>query len=57
MIPWAAVEPLPGYYDWSAVDRVVNSASVRGIKVVGVLNSTPAVGGSGEHAAVRRDAQ
>jgi YVTN family beta-propeller protein/VCBS repeat-containing protein len=41
MIPWAAVEPLPGYYDWSAVDRVVNSASVRGIKVVGVLNSTP----------------
>ncbi|WP_051574708.1 tandem-95 repeat protein [Mycobacterium sp. URHB0044] len=41
MIPWAAVEPLPGWYDWSAVDRVVNSATLRGIKVLGILNSTP----------------
>jgi YVTN family beta-propeller protein/VCBS repeat-containing protein len=41
MIPWAAVEPLPGVYNWSAVDRVVNSAAARNIKVLGVLNSTP----------------
>lgn len=41
MIPWAAIEPLPGWYDWSAIDRVVNTAAARNIKVLGVLNSTP----------------
>jgi hypothetical protein len=28
-------------YDWSGVDRVINSATLRGIKVLGILNSTP----------------
>ena len=41
LVPWAAVEPIQGWGDWSAVDRVVNSAAARNIKVLGVLNSTP----------------
>jgi VCBS repeat-containing protein len=42
VVPWASVEPIiPGWYDWSAVDRVVNSAAARDIKVLAVLNSTP----------------
>ena len=42
MIAWASVQPIQGWpLDWSAVDRVVNSAAARGITVLGVLNSTP----------------
>jgi YVTN family beta-propeller protein/VCBS repeat-containing protein len=41
LVAWAAVEPVQGMDDWSAVDRVVNSAAARNIKVLGVLNSTP----------------
>jgi hypothetical protein len=41
LVPWAGVEPIQGSDDWSAVDRVVNSAAARNIKVLGVLNSTP----------------
>ncbi|WP_197040213.1 Ig-like domain-containing protein [Mycobacterium sp. URHB0044] len=41
LVPWAAVEPVQGWADWSAVDRVINSAAARNIKVLGVLNSTP----------------
>jgi YVTN family beta-propeller protein/VCBS repeat-containing protein len=41
LVPWAAVEPVQGSADWSAVDRVVNSAAARNIKVLGILNSTP----------------
>ena len=41
LIPWAGVEPLQGYYDWSTVDYTVNAADARGMGVLGVLNSTP----------------
>ncbi|TQR86317.1 hypothetical protein D8S82_12100 [Mycobacterium hodleri] len=41
LVPWAAVEPVPGWRDWSAVDRVINSAAARNIKVLAVLNSPP----------------
>jgi hypothetical protein len=41
LIPWAGVEPADDTYDWTAVDRMVNSANAKGIKVLAVLNSTP----------------
>jgi hypothetical protein len=41
MIPWAGVEMYKGKYNWSAVDRVVNSAATRGMGVLGIINSTP----------------
>ena len=41
LIPWAGVEPAEGTFDWSAVDRMVNSANANGIKVLGVIDSTP----------------
>ncbi|WP_237569985.1 Ig-like domain-containing protein [Mycolicibacterium lacusdiani] len=41
LVPWAAVQPLPGWNDWSAVDRVINGAAARNIKVLGILNSPP----------------
>jgi VCBS repeat-containing protein len=41
LIPWAGVEPADDTYNWSAVDRMVNSANAKGIKVLAVLNSTP----------------
>jgi hypothetical protein len=41
MIPWAGVEPIPNYYDWSTVDYMVNAADSRGMGVLGVLNSSP----------------
>ncbi|WP_142392711.1 Ig-like domain-containing protein [Mycobacterium sp. 3519A] len=41
LIPWAGVEPTDDTYNWAAVDRMVNSANAKGIKVLAVLNSTP----------------
>lgn len=41
LMPWAGVEPADDTYDWAAVDRMVNSANAKGIKVLAVLNSTP----------------
>jgi VCBS repeat-containing protein len=41
LIPWAGVEPADDTYNWGAVDRMVNSANAKGIKVLAVLNSTP----------------
>lgn len=41
LVPWAGVEPLPGQYDWSQVDAIVNAAAARNMAVLGVLNSTP----------------
>ncbi len=41
MLPWAGIEPADGAYDWTAVDRVVNSAQGNGITVLGVLGTTP----------------
>jgi VCBS repeat-containing protein len=41
LIPWAGVEPDDEKYDWSDIDRMVNAAVARNIKVLGVLNTTP----------------
>jgi VCBS repeat-containing protein/YVTN family beta-propeller protein len=41
LIPWAGVEASDDVWTWSAVDRMVNSARARDMKVLGVLNSTP----------------
>jgi YVTN family beta-propeller protein/VCBS repeat-containing protein len=41
LMPWAGVEGAEGTYDWSAVDRMVNSANANGIQVLAVINSTP----------------
>jgi VCBS repeat-containing protein len=42
LIPWAQVEPTnDAFTGWAAVDRMVNSATARNMKVLGVLNSTP----------------
>src|SRR5581483_2661321 len=39
LIPWAFVEPLPGVYDWSKVDLIVDAAQARGISVLGDITS------------------
>jgi polysaccharide biosynthesis protein PslG len=41
-IPWAAVEPANGTYDWTQIDDIVDAASADGIAVDAVLNDTPA---------------
>ncbi|MCV7014815.1 cellulase family glycosylhydrolase [Mycolicibacterium madagascariense] len=41
LIPWAGVEPVQGYYDWSSVDYTIDAANARGMGVLGVLNSSP----------------
>ncbi|MBJ7289616.1 beta-galactosidase [Williamsia sp.] len=41
-IPWATTEPFDGYYDWTAVDNMVNAADARGMGVLGVVTTTPA---------------
>jgi YVTN family beta-propeller protein/VCBS repeat-containing protein len=41
LLPWAGIEPQNGVYDWTAVDRMVDTATARGITVLGVLNNTP----------------
>jgi large repetitive protein len=41
LVPWAGVESTNGVYNWSAVDRMVNSATARDIKVLAVVNTTP----------------
>ena len=40
-VPWRAVEPAPGVYNWSEVDKVVDAAYERGIAVMGAVTSTP----------------
>jgi VCBS repeat-containing protein/YVTN family beta-propeller protein len=41
LMPWGGVEKNEGTYDWSATDRMINSANANGIKVLAVINSTP----------------
>lgn len=38
---WLAAEPSQGDLDWSRLDRVVDAARSRGLKVLGVLGGTP----------------
>ncbi|WP_101952741.1 VCBS domain-containing protein [Mycobacterium sp. 3519A] len=41
LIPWVGVEPSNDSWNWSAVDRMVNSAKARNMTVIGILNSPP----------------
>ena len=41
LIPWAGVEPTNNTYNWSAIDRMVNSAQAHGMTILGVVDSTP----------------
>ena len=43
-ISWGHVEPSPGVYDWAGIDRVVLGARRRGLSVVAVVSSAPALG-------------
>jgi polysaccharide biosynthesis protein PslG len=40
-IPWAGIEPIPGYYNWSAVDYLVAAATERDMGILAVINTTP----------------
>ncbi len=40
--PWAEIEPAPGQFDWDRWDRVVEATSARGLKLIAVLDTTPA---------------
>ncbi|WP_395310575.1 Ig-like domain-containing protein [Mycobacterium sp. AMU20-3851] len=41
LLPWAGAEPEDDTFDWSAVDRMVDSAAAHGIKVLATINTTP----------------
>jgi VCBS repeat-containing protein len=41
LIPWAGVEATNGVYNWSAIDRMVNSATARDMTVLGMVDTTP----------------
>ena len=41
MLPWAAVQHTPSTYDWSTVDRMVETAVAQRMSVLATLNSTP----------------
>lgn len=48
-IPWNWIERTRGTFTWSLVDRVVDAAGARGMKILGVLTTSPqwaALGGS-----------
>lgn len=40
-IDWQFVEPVKGQFDWSYVDRWINGARDRGLKVLGLIVNTP----------------
>jgi len=40
-VPWEAIEPSRGVFDWSGTDRVVRAARRHGLEVVGILAYTP----------------
>jgi hypothetical protein len=40
-IPWAGINPIPGYYDWSQSDYLINAADERGMGILAVLVTTP----------------
>jgi len=42
LIDWSKVEPRPGEYDWSTVDRIVGAAQARNLQIVGNIAFTPA---------------
>lgn len=40
-IPWAGINPIPGYYNWSQSDYMINAADARGMGVLAVITTTP----------------
>ncbi|GGG21767.1 hypothetical protein GCM10007304_39490 [Rhodococcoides trifolii] len=38
---WSMIEPRQGQFDWAATDRLVNYATARGMKVLGLVTYTP----------------
>lgn len=40
-IPWAGINPIPGYYNWSQDDYLINAANARGMGVLAVITTTP----------------
>ncbi|MGU3432792.1 beta-galactosidase [Actinomycetes bacterium M1A6_2h] len=40
-VSWRVVEPTPGAFDWSNVDRVVDTANRHGLKVLGLVGYAP----------------
>lgn len=38
---WGKLEPSKGSYNWSRIDRAVNAAQSRGLKVIGMIGYTP----------------
>lgn len=40
-IPWAGINPIPGYYNWSQDDYLINAADARGMGVLAVITTTP----------------
>lgn len=40
-LPWRAMEPSRGNYNWVISDRILDAAAARGIAVVGAVTSTP----------------
>ncbi len=45
---WADLEPSPGAWDFSGTDRVVAEAEARGIKVLGILGTSPSWANGGQ---------
>ncbi len=40
-LPWRAIEPNRGAYNWAIADRILDAAAAKGIGVVGAVTSTP----------------
>jgi hypothetical protein len=40
-IPWAGINPIEGYYDWSQSDYLINAADERGMGILAVITTTP----------------
>jgi hypothetical protein len=40
-IPWAGINPVPGYFNWSQDDYLINAANARGMGVLAVITTTP----------------
>ncbi len=41
-IVWSDIEPQAGAYQWERIDEVINGATARGMRVIGLIQGTPA---------------
>jgi hypothetical protein len=46
-IPWAGVNPIPGYYNWSQDDYLINAADARGMGVLADIHDLMVANGDG----------